>query len=228
MGDFRRDVWEGSCDQQQHRNPGRHVEQEYPCPGQGVGDETAQGGSDDRSDAPYKADQALKPATFLRWKQVGDSHKAGGHDDSASEALDGTEPDKLDHGLAQAGRNRTYHEDGDSQEEEDPASVEIGKPAHDRDRNRGRDHVGGRSPRITVESPQVGDDTGHRRGDDGLAQRGQEHRQQDSGQRYKKLFSGKRNEITCARLIGRGFGIGVAVHEHLLCQRSFRRQVLFP
>ena len=144
------------------------------------------------------------------WKQVCNGNEARGYDNSASEALDGAEPDKLGHRWAQACRNRADHEDGNAQEKEDPAPVEIGEPAHDRDRNRGRDKVGGRRPRVTVESSQVDDDAGHRRGNDGLVQRGQEQRQQDSGQRHKKLSSEKRDEIARTRLIGSGFGIGVA------------------
>ena len=97
-------------------------------------------------------------------------------------------------------------------------------PAHDRYRDRGRHQVGGRSPRVAVESSQVDDDAGHRGGDDSLTQRGQEHRQHDSGQRQQKLSSGKGNEVAIYRLIGSGFGLGADVHVDLLPQRSFRRK----
>ena len=169
----------------------------------------------------------MKLASFLGWEQVGDGHEARGHDDPASDALDGAERDKLGHRLAQAGRNRTHHEDGDTQQEEDPAPVEVGEPAHDRDRDRGCHQVGGRSPRVAVESAQVGDDAGHCGGDDGLAERGQEHRQHQPGQRQEELSSRKRDEIASDRLVGSGFGIGADVHVHLLPLCSFRRKFPF-
>jgi len=130
--------------------------------------------------------------------------------------------------VAQAGWNRAHHESGDAQQEENPAPVEVGESAHDRDRDRRPHQVGGRSPRVTVEPAQVGDDAGHRGGDDGLAERGQEHRQHHPGQRQEELSSWKRDEIAWCRLIGSGFGLGADVHVHLLPERSFPSKIHGP
>ena len=59
--------------------------------------------------------------------------------------------------------------------------MDVAQPADDRVGECGRHHVRRGRPGVPVETADVGDDEGHRRGDHGLAERAQEHGQHHAG-----------------------------------------------
>ena len=172
-------------------------------PGKVVRDEAAQQRPHHRGDAEGKPRESLEPASLAGREQVGAGCKAGGHETAAADALQGAGGDELIHGLTETRRNGAKHENDQAKEQEHPAPVDVGEPADNRNHHRGGHQIGGRRPRVAVKTAEVGDDSRHGGGEDGLAEGGQEHRQHDAEHRQRQLSFGELDK-------GSGYG-GIAV-----------------
>ena len=162
----------------------------------------------------------MRLAPFCRRKEIGDRHVAAGHDGASADALHGAVNHDLSHRFAEAQKERADGENRQAEQQEQPTPIDVAQPANDRERECDCNQVRGCSPGVAVETAQVSDDEGHRRGDHGLAQRAQKHGQQHAGHRCPGLPLRRRREaaLVLETVVVRGavFGIDVRVRTDAL------------
>ena len=197
----RPDVGEPADEDRDDWHPQRQIDVEDPVPRQRVGDEPAESRPDYREQTEDGRYDPLVLPTLARGKKVGNGNERNGHHDAATEALDRPKGDELVHRLALSRQHRAGQEDSDSRDVEALSPMDVRQLADDGDRCGGGHQVCGHDPREAVQPAQVGNDTRHRRADDGLVERRQEDGEHDSSHRQDDLPSRQcRRKATVRRL----------------------------
>ncbi len=158
----------------------RQVDPEDEGPVQMLGDEAAQhrprhaGRGEDGGDLRLVA-RPLAGRDHVRDDGLGQRDEA-----AAAQALQRPRQHQQQKARGQRRDERGHGKDRDGDEQHDAPPVNVGQLAIERRRHRGRQQIGGDHPRQVGEILKMGADGGQRRGDDGLVQRAQEHRQHDA------------------------------------------------
>ena len=175
--------WVGSVRQMMNSTTSaqRDVDVEDPVPADVVGDQAADGRTDEEREAEHGAEEALVLAALGGREDVADDGERDREQRAGAEALDAAEQDELPHLLGQAAQQPSRSRKMPTPMQEDrPAAEEVGQLAVDRPADRRGQQVRGERPDVDVVALQIGDD--HRQGGahDGLVEGGQEDAQQDA------------------------------------------------
>ncbi len=176
------DRWQQSRQDDQADDADRDVDVEDPVPAHVVGEQPAEGGSDDERDTEDRTEQALVAPSFGRCVQVTNDRERDREERSRAKSLDASEQDQHAHVLRQAGQRRADQEDGHPDHHHRLAPVQVGQLAVERHRDGGRQEVDRDDPGVILVTAQIGHDPGQRRSDDGLVERAEEEGEQDGAQ----------------------------------------------
>ena len=168
--------------QRQRAERERHVDPEDHRPVQMFGEHAAEHRPANPGGDPHAAEIGLILAAFAWAHHVGNHGLHDRHDAAAAEALQAARQDQHRHVRRERAQHRARDEQAERDNDHDAAAVDVAQRSeHRRHRGRrqqiGRDHPG-----------QIGDVVelaadGRQRGcDDGLVERGQEHRQHQADQ----------------------------------------------
>ena len=168
--------------QRQRGQPERHVDPEDHRPVQMLGEHAAEHRPADAGRDPDAAEIGLVLAALARRHQVGNHGLHDRHDAAAAEPLQAARQDQHRHVRRQRAQHRARDEQAQRGDDHGAAAVDVAERAeHRRHRGRGqqigRDHPGQAGD--VVELPADGRQRGR---DDGLVERGQEHRQHQAHQ----------------------------------------------
>ena len=129
-------------------------------------------------------------STLARRHDVADDRQDQREEAAGAEALEGPERRQLVHRGRERAQRRADDEDGDREHEELLATVVVAELAVDRRRDRGRDQVRRRHPRLDRQPVEVVGDRADRGADDRLVESTQEHAQHQPGQDRQDLAVG--------------------------------------
>ena len=175
-------------DEQERRQPDRHVDEEDPAPAGdaedrvGAGEETAEHRAEDARGAEDGQEVALVLGALARRHDVTDDRQRQGEQASGADALEGACGGELVHRVCGAGEQRADDEDADREDEERPAAVDVAQLAVQGCHDRRGDEVGGRRPGLDAQAVEVVRNRADRRRDDRLVQRCQEHARHEAGE----------------------------------------------
>ena len=137
----------GERDHREREQAKRHVDEEHPAPGERVGDVAADERSGNRRQAPHAAEHRLRLGSLLERVELADDRHAERDDGAGAEALDARASDRAASStLAMPHITEPEQEHHDAGQVHAAPAVEIGKAAPDRDRRRGRQQVGRKTP----------------------------------------------------------------------------------
>src|SRR5918996_455691 len=173
---------EAEPDDDQGDRRDRQADEERPPPGGAVRDPAARGRPEHRRDGEDATREALPLAAAAGRDDVAD-HGDGERDEAAgAQSLHRAPGDQELERRREASEHGAGREEEDPEDEERPASVQVGELPVEGDGDRHAEHVGGEDPRVLLEPAQVRDDPRRRRGDDRLVQRRDEHAEHESGE----------------------------------------------
>ena len=112
-------------DDVQHDDPERDVDEEDPVPAEVVGDQAADGRTEQEADAEHGAEEALVLAALRRREDVGDDGQRDREQRAGAEALEAAEGEELPHLLAQAAEQGADQEDAHADEEDRPPAEDV-------------------------------------------------------------------------------------------------------
>ena len=159
----------------------RQVEEEDPAPTRneqnlvGAREQATDERADEARHSEHREEIALVLGALARGEDVAHDRERQGHEATSAEALNRAEDRELVHRRREAGRERAHKEDADRDDEQRAATENVAELAVDGSRDRRRDQVGGRHPRLEAQAIEVVRDGAHRRSHDGLIERRQEH-----------------------------------------------------
>jgi hypothetical protein len=166
----------------------RHVDEEDPAPAGdaedrgGACEETAEHRAEDARGAEDGQEVALVLGALTRRHDVADDRQREREQAAGADALESPERGQLVHRVREGGQQRAENEDGDREDEERPAAVDVAQLAVQRRHDRRGDEVGGRRPGLDAQAVEVVRDGADRRRDDRLVERGQEHPRHQTGE----------------------------------------------
>ncbi len=169
----------------------RQVEPEDRGPVE-LGKRAAEERTGDAGDRPHAGNPGGVAAALARRQQVSDEDLREGEEAAAAETLHGTGADQDEDVRGERGDQRAEEEQPERGIERRPPPVDVGNAAVERrDRGCGK-QVGGDDPGQILRVAEVAADGRHRRRDDRLVERGEEHRRQDADHRDRAVAIGKR------------------------------------
>ena len=201
---------EEAADAEEGEDADGQRDEEEVAPAPVVGDEAADERAEDRGEAEDATHEALVLAALTRRDDVADDRLRERHQRAHAGALDGAGRDEPPEVLGEAGQDRAGHEDDEAAEVEAAPAVEVAHLADDRHGDRADEHGGGGEPRVVVDAAELGDDARHRRPDDRLADRRDEHaeHERDEDVAGRAVEAGGLRGASRA-VCGRGAGRGV-------------------
>ena len=170
-------------DDDQHDQADGNVDEEDPVPADGIGQDPADGRTDERAHPEDRAEIALVLAALGRREDVADDGQRDREQRAGAQPLQPAEGEELPHLLADAAQQRADEEDADADDEDRPPAEDVGQLAVQRPRDGGRQQVRGEGPDVDAVAAQVADDDRQRGADDRLVEGREEdaeqHRAQD-------------------------------------------------
>ena len=167
------------------------VDEEDPVPAEVVRQPAAQQRADDGGDAEDGAEEALVAAPLTGREEVADDGQRDGEDGARADALDAPEEDEALHRPREGRQERAQQEDADTEEQHEPAAVDVRELAVEDTRDGGRQQVAGDDPGVELVGPtQLAHDARQGHAHDGLVQGGQEGHQQDADQDLDLALAG--------------------------------------
>jgi hypothetical protein len=160
------------------------VDVEDPAPGGVVDEEAAEQGPGHRGQSKDGAEVAHVAAALAGGDDVADDRLRTDHQAPGTDALEGPEADQLGHVLGEPAEHRSDQEDDDRALEDALAPVQVSDLPVERCRDRRGEDVRGHHPRELGEAAQVAHDGGQCGGDDGLVERGDQHRQHQGAEHH--------------------------------------------
>ena len=145
--------------------PNGRFQIEDPPPRQRVGDIPADQRSGDGGDAEHTAEHRLDARAFRQRVQLADDRHAQRDDRACTESLDRARGDEHGHRGRGSGRGRPHQKNGDAEEIDAPAAVQVGQASPDRHRCGRRQEVRGKDPTVVREAAQGRDHRRHGGGD---------------------------------------------------------------
>ncbi len=199
---------------QQQRQRGerqRQVDPEDHRPVQMLGEHAAQHRSADAGRDPHAAEIGLVLAALARADHVGDHGLHDRHDAAAAEPLQAAREDQHRHVRRQRAEHGARDEQAQRRDHHGAAAIDVAQRAEHR-RDRGRcQQIGGDDPGQTGDVMELAADGRQRGRDNGLVERGQEHRHHQAHQdgaglgRRQRRARRKRRRIVDREHLGRKF-----------------------
>ena len=152
------------------------VDQEHPAPRQVLGHVAAQYRPGHAGHRVHTAEIALVAAAFAGRDDVADDRLAHRNHAAGADALEDPRQHQLLHALRHAAEQRGQGEQTHADQHHWPPPVQVAELAVDRHRHSHRHHVAGDDPGQQVDVVELGGNSGHGHGDNGLVQRPQEDR----------------------------------------------------
>jgi hypothetical protein len=185
------------ADDEQGDEPDRHVEVEDPAPAvdaeQGLlaGEAAAEHRAEDAARAEHRHEPPLVATALPRRHEVADDREGERHEAAGAQPLHRAVGRELVDRAGEAAQDRAHEEDDDRGQVERLAAVLVGQLAVERRRDRRGDEVRRRHPRLRGLAVELVRDGAHRRRDDRLVERGEEHAEQQPGQHDEDLPVGQ-------------------------------------
>ncbi|OIQ70904.1 hypothetical protein GALL_474820 [mine drainage metagenome] len=166
----------------QRCKPERHVDPEDHRPMQVFGEDTAEDRSADTRRHPHAAEIGLVLAALARRHNIRNHGLHDRQNAAAAEPLQPARHDQHRHVRRQCAQYRARDEQAHGCDDHGAAAIDVAKRSeHRRDRGR-RQEIGRDHPRQAGDIPELPTDGRQRRGDDGLVEGGQKHRQHQAHQ----------------------------------------------
>ena len=190
-----------------HRADG-HVHEEDPVPAHRVGDEPADGRSHEDGQAEDSPEEPLVLAPLRGREDVADDGQRDGEEGTGSQALDAARDDEPLDRWGDTGEDRPEQEDADAEQEDGPATEEVGELAVERPADGRRQEIGRDDPRVDGRCrTRSVIDARQGRADDRLVERGQEDadhdRTEDAHAHRVRQLDGGADPSRASRLRGR-------------------------